>query len=102
MRKRGVEIDLLITGSSPAAIAAIVGGSMHMTTATSESAWAAQDKSPGLFQVAVISTGYPYSLLVNPEIKRRSPICAASRSDRRRCAAAPTPPPCACCSTRTV
>jgi len=46
MRKRGVEIDLLITGSSPAAIAAIVGGSMHMTTATSESAWAAQDKSP--------------------------------------------------------
>ncbi|HEX9329610.1 MAG TPA: ABC transporter substrate-binding protein [Reyranella sp.] len=70
MRKRGVEIDLLITGSSPAAIAAIVGGSMHMTTATSESAWAAQDKSPGLFQVAVISTGYPYSLLVNPEIKK--------------------------------
>jgi len=70
MRKHGLEIDLLITGSSPASIQAIVGGSLQMTTATGESAWAAQDKSPGLSQIAVISNGYPYSLIVNPEIKK--------------------------------
>ena len=74
MRQHGVEIDLLLTGSAPAAVQAIVGGSMNMTTATMESAWAAQDKSPGLYQIADVSVGYPYSLIVNPEIKRATDL----------------------------
>jgi ABC-type nitrate/sulfonate/bicarbonate transport system substrate-binding protein len=74
MRQHGVEIDLLLTGSAPAAVQAIVGGSMNMTTATAESAWAAQDKSPGLYQIADVSVGYPYSLIVNPEIKKATDL----------------------------
>lgn len=74
MRKYGIEIDLILTGSAPAAVQAIVGGSMNMTTATAESAWVAQDKTPGLMQIAAVSVGYPYSLLVRPEIKAISDL----------------------------
>lgn len=69
MRKHGIEIDLLLTGNAPAAVQAIVGGSMNMTTATADSGWAAQDRSPGLMQIAAVATGYPFSLIARPEIK---------------------------------
>jgi ABC-type nitrate/sulfonate/bicarbonate transport system substrate-binding protein len=70
MRRHGVEIDLLMTGSSPAAVQALVGGSMNMATATPESVWPAQDKTPDVFQVIAISHGTPYSLIVNPEVRK--------------------------------
>ena len=69
MRKHGIEVDLILTGSAPAAVQAIVGGSMNMTTSTAEASWAAQDKTPELKQIVAVSVGYPYSLIVRPDIK---------------------------------
>ena len=69
MRKHGVEVDLIITGTAPAAVQALVGGSMNMTTTSPDSGWPAQDKTPGMMQVIGIATGLPYSLMVNSEVK---------------------------------
>ncbi|MCC7105134.1 MAG: ABC transporter substrate-binding protein [Chloroflexi bacterium] len=70
LANHGVEMDLILTGSAPAAVSAMVGGSMNMTTATVESAWPVQDKEPDIKQIIAADVGTPYSLIVAPEIKK--------------------------------
>ena len=70
LAKHGVELDIVITGSGPNAVAAMVGGSLNMTTAAAEAAWQAQDREPDVKQIIAVANGTPYSLLVNPDIKK--------------------------------
>lgn len=68
--RHGVKLDIPITGSASAAVQAVLGGSIHMTTTTPGAAFAAQDKAPDLKQIIGVFERSPYTLVVNPEIKR--------------------------------
>jgi ABC-type nitrate/sulfonate/bicarbonate transport system substrate-binding protein len=67
--RHGVKLDIPITGSASAAVQAVLGGSIHMTTTTPGAAFSAQDKAPELKQIIGIFERSPYTLVVNPEIK---------------------------------
>ncbi len=67
--RHGVKLDIPITGSAGAAVQALIGGSLHMTTTTPAAAFLAQDKAPELKQIIGVSERSPYSLVVSPEVK---------------------------------
>ena len=67
--RHGVKLDIPITGSSGAAVQAMIGGSLNMTTTSPGAAFLAQDKAPDMKQIISIYERTPYSLLVNPDIK---------------------------------
>ena len=67
--RHGVKLDIPITGSAGAAVQAMIGGSLHMTTTTPPAAFLAQDKAPEMKQIIGIYERSPYSLVVNPEVK---------------------------------
>lgn len=67
--RHGVRLDIPITGSSGAAVQAMIGGSLHMTTTSPGAAFLAQEKAPEMRQIIGIFERAPYSLIVNPEIK---------------------------------
>jgi ABC-type nitrate/sulfonate/bicarbonate transport system substrate-binding protein len=68
--RHGVKLDIPITGSSGAAVQAMIGGSLHMTTTSPAAAFLAQDKAPEMKQIIGVFERSPYSLVVNPDIKR--------------------------------
>ena len=49
--KHGVKLDIPMTGSSGAAVQALIGGSLHMTTTSPGAAFLAQDKAPDMKQI---------------------------------------------------
>jgi ABC-type nitrate/sulfonate/bicarbonate transport system substrate-binding protein len=67
--RHGVKLDLVITGSSGAAVQALIGGSLNMTTTSPAAAFLAQDKAPEMKQIIGVFERSPYTLLVNPEVK---------------------------------
>ncbi len=67
--RHGVKLDIPITGSASAAVQAVLGGSIHMTTTTPGAAFSAQDKAPELKQIIGVFERSPYTLVVSPEIK---------------------------------
>ena len=67
--KYGVKLDIPITGSAGAAVQAMIGGSVHMTTSSPGAAFLAQDKAPEMQQIISVNDRNPYSLVVNPEVK---------------------------------
>ena len=68
--RHGVKLDIPITGTSGAAVQAMIGGSLHMTTTSPGAAFLAQEKAPEMRQIIGIFERSPYTLVVNPEIKR--------------------------------
>jgi ABC-type nitrate/sulfonate/bicarbonate transport system substrate-binding protein len=68
--KHGVKLDIPLTGSSGAAVQALIGGSLHMVTTSPGAAFLAQDKAPEMKQIIGVYERSPYSLIVNPEIKK--------------------------------
>ncbi|HEU5321754.1 MAG TPA: ABC transporter substrate-binding protein, partial [Methylomirabilota bacterium] len=62
--RHGVKLDIPITGSSGAAVQAMIGGSLHMTTTSPGAAFLAQDKAPELRQIIGVFERTPYSLVV--------------------------------------
>src|SRR5262249_33557314 len=67
--RQGIKLDIPIMGSSGAAVQAMIGGSLQMTTTSPGAAFLAQDKAPDMKQIIGIYDRTPYSLVVNPEIK---------------------------------
>src|SRR5215475_9502554 len=67
--RHGVKLDIPLTGSSGAAVQAMIGGSLNMTTTSPGAAFLAQDKAPEMKQIISIYDRNPYTLIVNPEIK---------------------------------
>ncbi len=67
--RHGVKLDIPITGSSGAAVQAMIGGSLHMTTTSPAAAFLAQEKAPEMRQIIGIFERVPYTLVVNPEVK---------------------------------
>jgi len=67
--KHGVKLDIPLTGSSGAAVQALIGGSLHMTTTSPGAAFLAQDKAPDMKQIIGIYESSPYTLVANPEVK---------------------------------
>lgn len=67
--RHGVKLDIPITGSAGAAVQAMIGGSLHMTTTSLGAAFLAQDKAPEMKQIISVFERSPYTLVVNPEIK---------------------------------
>lgn len=68
--KHGVKLDIPITGSAGAAVQAMIGGSLHMTTTSLAAAFLAQDKAPEMKQIISVFERSPYTLVVNPEITK--------------------------------
>jgi len=68
--KHGVKLDIPLTGSSGAAVQALIGGSLHMTTTSPGAAFLAQDKAPDMKQIIGIYESSPYTLVARPEIKK--------------------------------
>ena len=68
--KHGVKLDIPLTGSSGAAVQALIGGSLHMTTTSPGAAFLAQDKAPEMKQIIGIYESSPYTIIANPEIKK--------------------------------
>lgn len=68
--RHGVKLDLVITGSAGAAVQAMIGGSLHMTTSSPAAAFLAQAKAPEMQQIIGVFERSPYTLVVNPEIKK--------------------------------
>src|SRR6266850_8432107 len=68
--KHGVKLDIPLTGSSGAAVQALIGGSLHMTTTSPGAAFLAQDKAPEMKQIIGIYESSPYTLIASPEIKK--------------------------------
>lgn len=68
--KHGVKLDIPMTGSSGAAVQALIGGSLHMTTTSPGAAFLAQDKAPDMKQIIGIYESSPYTIIANPEIKK--------------------------------
>lgn len=68
--RHGVKLDIPITGSSGAAVQAVLGGSIHMTTTSPAAAFLAQDKASEMKQIVGVFERSPYTLVVNPEINR--------------------------------
>lgn len=68
--RHGVKLDIPLTGSSGAAVQAMIGGSLNMTTTSPGAAFLAQDKAPEMKQIISIYDRTPYSLVVNPDIKK--------------------------------
>lgn len=67
--KQGVKLDIPMTGSSGAAVQALIGGSLHMTTTSPGAAFLAQDKAPDMKQIIGIYESSPYTLVASPEVK---------------------------------
>lgn len=68
--RHGVKLDIPITGSAGAAVQAMIGGSLHMTTTSLAAAFLAQDKAPEMKQIISVFERSPYTLVVNPEITK--------------------------------
>ena len=68
--RRGVKLDIPITGSAGAAVQAMIGGSLHMITTSPGAAFLAQEKAPEMQQIIGLFERSPYTLVVNPEIKK--------------------------------
>ncbi len=68
--RHGIRLDIVLTGSSAAAMQALVGGSLHMTVSSTDAAFFAQMKVPEVRQIFSLVARNPYSLMVTPEIKR--------------------------------
>jgi len=68
--RHGVKLDIAVTGSASAAVQALLGGSIHLTTTSPAPAFLAQDKTPEMKQIIGVFERSPYTLVVNPEIKR--------------------------------
>ena len=67
--RHGVHLDLAVTGNASAAVQAVIGGSIQMTTTTPPAAFFAQDKAPDLKQIIGVFERSPYTLVANPEVK---------------------------------
>lgn len=68
--RHGVKLDIPITGSAGAAVQAMIGGSLDMTTTSPAAAFLAQSKAPEMRQIIGVFERSPYTLVVNPEIKK--------------------------------
>ncbi len=68
--RHGVKLDIVITGSAGAAVQAMIGGSLHMTTSSPAAAFLAQAKAPEMQQIIGVFERCPYTLVVNPDIKK--------------------------------
>ncbi len=68
--RHGVKLDIPITGSASAAVQALIGGSLHMVTTSPAAAFLAQEKASEMRQIIGVFERSPYTLVVNPEIKR--------------------------------
>jgi len=68
--RNGIALDLVFTGSSPAATQALTGGSLNVTAASTDAAFTAQQKVPEMRQIFSLLGKLPYSLVVTPEITR--------------------------------
>lgn len=68
--RRGVKLDIPMTGSAGAAVQAMIGGSLHMITTSPGAAFLAQEKAPEMQQIIGVFERSPYTLVVNPEIKK--------------------------------
>jgi len=68
--RHGIKLDIPITGSSGAAVQALIGGSMQMTTSSPGAAFLAQDKAPDMKQIISIYDRTPYSLVVSPKVTK--------------------------------
>jgi ABC-type nitrate/sulfonate/bicarbonate transport system substrate-binding protein len=68
MKAYGIDFDLLITRTAPAAMSALASGSLDLATTTPGASWDVQRQAPGLKQVMEIISTNPYTLLVQPEI----------------------------------
>jgi ABC-type nitrate/sulfonate/bicarbonate transport system substrate-binding protein len=67
--KHNIKLDIPLTGSSGAAMQAMLGGSLNMTTTSPGAAFLAQDKASDMKQIIGIFERTPYSLVVSPEVK---------------------------------
>ncbi len=68
MEQYGVDAEIILTGSSPAAVAALVGGSLDMVTATMDAGFTVQAQNPDVKALLGVAVGAPYALIVSPDI----------------------------------
>jgi len=68
MEPYGIEFDMVITRTAPAAMSALAGGSMDLATTSPGAAWDVQQKTPGFKQVLEIVGTNPYIVVAQPEI----------------------------------
>jgi ABC-type nitrate/sulfonate/bicarbonate transport system substrate-binding protein len=68
MEPYGIDLDLTITRTVPAAMTALASGSLDLATTSPGGAWDVQQKVPGFKQVLEIVSKNPYSVVVQPEI----------------------------------
>src|SRR5262245_33307977 len=68
--KHGVKLEVTLTGSAGAGVQALAGGSLNMTTTTPAAAFPLQAKTPDLKQIIGVYERSPYSLVVNPDVKK--------------------------------
>ncbi len=68
--RHGINLDIVLTGSSSAATQALTGGSLQMTVSSTDAAFIAQQKVPEIRQIYSLVGKNPYALMVTPDIKR--------------------------------
>src|SRR5437763_13844119 len=68
MEAYGIDFDLLITRTAPAAMSALASGSLDLATTTPGASWDVQRQAPGLKQVMEIISTNPYTIIAQPEI----------------------------------
>lgn len=68
--RHGINLDIVLTGSSSAATQALTGGSLQMTVSSTDAAFIAQQKVPEIRQIFSLVGKNPYGLVVTPDIKR--------------------------------
>src|SRR5579875_276493 len=64
----GIEFELVLTRSAPAAMAALASGSLDLATTTPGAAWDVQQRTPALKQVMEIASANPYVVIAQPQI----------------------------------
>lgn len=64
----GIEFELVLTRSAPAAMAALAGGSLDLATTSPAAAWDVQQRTSGLKQVMEIASANPYVVIAQPQI----------------------------------
>jgi ABC-type nitrate/sulfonate/bicarbonate transport system substrate-binding protein len=64
----GIEFELVLTRSAPAAMAALAGGSLDLATTSPAASWDVQQRTPGLKQVMEIASVNPYVVIAQPQI----------------------------------
>lgn len=69
-KQRGINLDLILSGSSPAALQALVGGSADITSATVDASLPLQNQNKDVKQVMTLVDRPALSLIVRPEIQK--------------------------------